>query len=136
MSKSPPFIARRATRVDVCIHAQVRVHPQDGEVLKLSTGVTSAGPWLDVDVVDLSLGGLGYATSLFLPRGVRVMFRLMGSKGEPSPVIGARVQRVVMTDRRPSYIVGCAFDETSDEAMASIRRILSEFLSEGSVDGQ
>jgi hypothetical protein len=117
--------------MDVCIHAQVRVHPQSTEIVKMASGVTTAGPWSDVDVVDLSMGGLGFATSHFLPRGVRVLIRLINARGEPVPPVSACVQRVVMTDRRPSYIVGCAFDGQTDQGFEGVEALLREFLPDG-----
>jgi hypothetical protein len=64
-------------------------------------------------------------THVFVPRMSILRIRVNElSESESTPILDvkARVQRVVMTDRRPAYLIGTSFYEVSEEQRAIIMR--------------
>ena len=60
-------------------------------------------------MIDVSSGGVGLWTGVFFPKGCRLLLRLPGQEGLPEGGVLIRVQRVQMTDRRPTYYLGASF---------------------------
>lgn len=68
----------------------------------------------DFNVVDVSKGGLGLRSSVFLPKNLRLVLTIRGAteKGEALPrplTIRAIVRRCSLLDHKPSYLVGLQF---------------------------
>jgi len=116
MDQQPHVIVRTSVRHDLCLRGLVKFVPEGAGGVRLSTAAGAKDGWVDVDVVDLASGGLGFISTVFFPRRSLMKLRVMGP-GEGSPVVleaAVRVQRVHMTDRRPAYLLGCSFDSLSD----------------------
>ncbi len=115
MQPQSDTIVRRSVRHDVVMRARFSVHADyaRGVVMNMNSGAREG--WLDVDVVDFGAGGLGFMSPLFVPRRVLINLRVYGpgESGEMLLETAARVQRVMMTDRRPAYLVGVAFERVS-----------------------
>lgn len=129
MSGNQELAIRRSTRHDVVIPARIRVAPVHSAAVKLSAASGVRDGWLDVDVVDFSSGGVGILSPVFLPRGCVLTVRLLTPADEGNPEsmlleVQVRVQRVVMTDRRPAYLMGTAFDSLTPETAAGIEGLL------------
>lgn len=93
-------------------------------------GVRGATVSLSAALVDLSLGGLGLQSEVYLPKRSQVLVRLelperVVEAGE-SPTLEAlvSVQRAVMSDRRPSYYLGTAFVDPQGVGRAFSERLL------------
>ena len=127
MSGDQSLTTRRSTRYDVVLNGQVSVAPADAGLVRLSASSGAKDGWIDVSVIDVSWGGLGFVTSVFFPRRTVLHIRLSGADNAAPPLVEAavRVQRVVMTDRRPAYLFGAAFDSLSDEQRARVEALLA-----------
>lgn len=82
-------------------------------------------------LVDLSLGGLGIQSDVYLPKRSLIIVRLELPERVLQPGESASmetvvvVQRAVMSDRRPSYYLGTAFtDAQGVDAREFSRRLL------------
>jgi len=109
--------------VDAASSAQVRLSAQ--------TGLKEQG--LSAVVVDVSEGGLGVRTGLFLPR--KAVLHVSIFDGPDGNVIfeeTVRVQRVSMLDRAASYLLGTAFVERGPDLL----RRVNELLRRCGVEGQ
>ncbi len=131
------LMMRRSERHDVALPAKVRVAPEHRESVVYSKGVTDDGGWLEVELIDFSTGGFGFASSYFFPRGVVLEIKI-GSPIETDDRIllecVIRVMRVQMTDRRPAYLCGASFASMNDEIQSQVEALLDE-LNGGELGG-
>lgn len=85
-------------------------------------------------VVDLGAGGMGLSVSVFLPRGCMLRVRVLGAGGQissPRLETMVRVQRVTMTDRRPTYLLGTSFADSTPSLQKKVAEILAEIAAQG-----
>ena len=131
------LMMRRSEWHDIALPAKVRVAQEHREAVVYAKGITDENGWLQVELVDFSMGGFGFATPYFFPRGVNLEIRIS------SPVVGddrvlldcvIRVMRVQMTDRRPAYMCGASFSEMNDELEARVQALL-DVLDGGELGG-
>lgn len=116
---------RTAARHDVALRARVAPAPAHAALLVLAAPSGVRDGWLSVDVVDLSVGGAGFISPVFLPRGcdlTMVLSPLAEGATETITVVG-RIRRVVMTDRRPAYLIGVSFEGQHEQVAAWIERL-------------
>ena len=125
------FAIRRSQRHDVALPARFCIAPAHSALVRLSSGSGARDGWLDAGLVDLSSGGVGLVTSVFVPRRCLITVRVWGdnspeAQSEPPILeVGARVQRIVMTDRRPAYLLGTAFEGLTAEVVRSVEALLT-----------
>ena len=103
------------------------VAPEHVEKVVLARGQLGAGGRLAVDVLDVSLGGIGLRSRVFLPRNARLIVYVC-----PPGVADAQewlvvVQRSQMTDRKPTYYLGTALI-TQNNASTSVAQTLIDAL--------
>lgn len=132
MSSSHQELAvRRSIRHDVVLSAKWSVAKEHEPAVKLSQAASRDG-WVDCDVVDFGTGGAGLLTAVFVPRRALLLIRILApGEGAPMLTARARVQRVVMTDRRPMYMLGTSFEEIDETARGEIDRLLERLLGPG-----
>lgn len=112
LSEQPPVIIRHSARHDLVMRAEVSIAPGQRALLKFASAAGARDGWLDADVLDVSSGGLGLVIRLFIPRRALARVRLFIDEAGKERVIECqvRVQRVIMTDRRPAYLLGTSFE--------------------------
>jgi hypothetical protein len=92
----------------------------------LSNALAQRGGWVEGDLVDFGDGGVGVLCGVYFPKGCRLEAEFHGLDGRDKPALLSvmlLVQRVVMTDRRPAYLIGGAFVDPDAIARAAIREI-------------
>ncbi len=122
------FAIRRSQRHDVAMAARFCIAPAHAALVRLSTGSGARDGWLEAGVVDVSNGGIGLVTSVFVPRRCLITLRIRGDESPDSPTLlecVARVQRIVMTDRRPAYLLGTAFEGLTAESARGLEMLLA-----------
>lgn len=130
MENQQPLVLRRTARYDVALRARVTLAPEHAAWVKFSAGVTERQGGLEVDVVDISCGGAGLLSGVFIPRNCRLDIRIMGLGGENSEElvkVRAKVHRVIMTDRRPAYLIGTSFEHLTSEQTARLDWLVRQF---------
>lgn len=127
MDQQPNVIVRNAVRHDLCLRGQVRILPEGEGGVRLASPAGAREGYLDVDVVDIATGGLGFISLAFLPRKCLLEVRVYGPGDAAGIVLTARsrIQRVCMTDRRPAYLMGCSFDNLTPESKAQLESLLN-----------
>lgn len=119
---------RRTVRHEVFLPARMAVNQAHAKIVRLAS--TSPGEqWTEVDLVDFSAGGVGLISSVFLPRKCLIQVQVLSLDErctEPLLDATARIQRVVMTDRRPAYLIGTSFVDLTDEQNEQIDAILDQ----------
>jgi hypothetical protein len=117
---------RRNERHDVALRGRFRIAESHASVIRLAKASGVRDGAIEADVVDLSGGGLGLLTPVFLPKRVKIECAvLLPSSAEVFACTGI-VTRVVMTDRRPMYLIGLNFEEMSDKARGQLSELLAE----------
>ncbi|MEK6703307.1 MAG: hypothetical protein AABZ53_13670 [Planctomycetota bacterium] len=131
MSTLPELAVRQTQRHDVALKGQVAIAPEHAGLVRLAQSAGGKDGWIDVDVVDLSVGGLALLSPVFIPRHVMAIVRILGSEsGTVLLETPATVQRVVMTDRRPMYLVGFHVTPTP-ESSVQMNQLLKRLGDEG-----
>ncbi|HNB58948.1 MAG TPA: PilZ domain-containing protein [Phycisphaerales bacterium] len=129
------LIVRQHERYSCSMPARLRVIPDDAVQITLSRSAGDGSGWVACTLVDCSSGGLGVQLPVFFPRGARVQIQVLN----PAPAQGAspelfkgvaRVQRVSMVDRTPTYYAGCLL-VSGGSGMAQIRALLDFIRSSG-----
>lgn len=127
MEQSDALIVRKHSRLDVSLRCKVAIDDEHKALVRFTSA--GHGGWIDADVVDLSGGGLAFMAGVFIPKRCRVNVRIMAAEEALAPLVevSIRVQRVQMTDRRPAYLIGGAFDRATPEQLAQIERLIQQF---------
>ncbi len=135
MPSQDQIIVRQSARHDVCLRGLARIAPESAGTVRLARASGAKDGWIEVDVVDLSSGGVGFVSMLFLPRRSVVTLRIFGNAPEAPALatVQCRIQRVCMTDRRPAYLIGAAIESTDDEARGGLEKLLTLFENPGTV---
>ncbi|MFG0245835.1 MAG: PilZ domain-containing protein [Phycisphaerales bacterium JB052] len=123
------LIVRRSVRFEIAMPARIRVAPHHAEILNFSKGVCDEDRWIEVDVIDFAAGGLGFIIDVFLPRNVDLEIEVFDFHDKTNPPLltsTLRVQRVLMTDRRPAYQIGCSFTDQNDESKAQVESLIEK----------
>lgn len=121
------MLLRRTTRHAVSLRAMVSVSPVHRTMVRLSQALGGRDAWLSCDVVDFSGGGIGIIASCFFPRNCRVWVKVLSGENDGQRTLLAvecTVNRVVMTDRRPAYLLGLGWHEPTDAIKAKISEVL------------
>ena len=127
MTSHSGLIFRKSARFDLSLPARIRVAEAHAGTVRFTAAAGARQGWLPVDLVDFSAGGLGFLCGVFVPRRCVLQIEVDGREGGQSGTLFqgiCRVQRVVMTDRRPAYLVGASFEQPSQESEAEISRVL------------
>ncbi len=127
MHGSGNLTVRRAVRHDVAMRGRFAVAASHAGAVKYAQAVTGRDGWIDADVVDLSDRGLGMMSAVFVPRRCLLTIRISlpeADQGQPLLEATARAQRVLMTDRRPAYLIGVSFEELNAEQRAALAAVL------------
>lgn len=120
------LIVRRSIRHELVLPAKVRIAPEHAETVRFVKGVADANGWINCDLIDFASGGAGVVTTVLLPRGASIELLLPSEDPTQPPhlQLRTRVMRVLMTDRRPAYMVGLAFTDLDEHAVEAIEALL------------
>jgi len=125
------LIVRRTERFEISLPAKVRVAMQHVESVQFAKGVTGEDRWFEVDVVDFAEGGVGFVSDIFFARALDLELLIPDmSGGSESSLLSCEMQvkRVQMTDRRPGYLVGCAFNQMQDAQRDQVEQLITKLL--------
>jgi hypothetical protein len=113
------LVVRRHERIACALPAVVAIADDSRGAMRLSRSHTRPDGSIDVEVVDVAAGGMGLSSALFLPRGCGLSVEIKGAGGE---VFSARVrvQRVLMSDRTPTYYIGASFEGADASAVEGL----------------
>lgn len=127
-------MVRRTRRYDASLRARVSICAEHAPLVRLGPSSGAKDGWIEMDVVDFSAGGVGFVSLVWLPRRTILQFQLYapGAGSDKAVVNGkTRVQRVTMTDRRPAYLLGTAFDSNTDPKIhAEMEALIAQFENE------
>lgn len=128
MSGHSGLIVRRNARYEVALPARLRVAAEHQAIVAFGAAAGARDGWVHADVLDFGSGGVGLISEQFVPRGVILDLEIMSLEDQGEEVLLAcrvKVMRVVMTDRRPAYLVGTAFSGQSPETIKKIDDLIA-----------
>jgi len=128
MSGQNGLIVRRNARYEVALPARFRIAAEHQGIVAFGAATGAQDGWVDADVVDFGSGGVGFMSQHYVPRGVILDLEIMSLEVQGGDVLlacRAKVQRVLMTDRRPAYLVGTAFAGQSPESIKKIDELIA-----------
>lgn len=127
--QSADLLVRQHERAACDLGAYVRVDTDPADQVVFSRSAAPGGRGdseIDVRIVDVSPGGLGLRSNVFVPRGTRLVARVVPAKDELQPTtdeLQVRVQRCAMIDRTPAYYLGTAFVAPNPAALARLTQM-------------
>lgn len=124
---SHDLMVRQAVRHDVCMRAQMSVPMGSTAQVRLTAAAGAKDGWLEIDLVDFSAAGIGFISTVFVPRKCVVTVRVMSPDPDAPMLVEAsyRIQRNVMTDRRPAYLIGASLDAPNEKSVGQIDALLN-----------
>lgn len=129
MSRYQGLTVRHFDRHDLDLPAEVVIAPEHAEQVhftSVSGGVVDATT-IKATVRDVSRGGMGLETPLFLPRMTKATVRIWlkaGGAGERVVERGIRIRRAAMVSEAPSYLLGAQFIAREGESDADLEDLL------------
>jgi hypothetical protein len=121
------LIVRDAERHEVAFPARMRVAGEHSSQVRLSAAAPLRDSWIEVDVLDLSRGGFGLISPVYLPRMTLIQVQVFSPQsptGEPMVEGVVRVRRVSMTDGRPAYLFGTSLEHSDGLAGRQLDALL------------
>jgi len=101
---------RRYERHEVGLPAVLSLTGSACHAVRFSATSETDGQGIPATLVDIGDGGLGVRTSVMLPRGTTLRVRVTHPQGNELLLeVEARLQRLSMKGREPSYLLGMAF---------------------------
>lgn len=127
MSAHSGLSVRRTARYEVALPGRVRMAAEHRSIVRFAPSSGARDGWIEVDVIDIGTGGVGLFSPVFLPRNVDTDLEILSHKEDAGVLLAcrSRVQRVIMTDRRPAYLLGLAFVGHSPETVKKIADLLA-----------
>jgi hypothetical protein len=121
------LVVRRTQRHDVVLRGRFSVAPPHAHAVRLAKASGARDGVVEGDVVDLSGGGVGFLSPVFFPKRLLMDVQVL-APGAAAPLLSCRgrVTRVLMTDRRPMYLVGLAFEEMEPAALTALAALLQQ----------
>ncbi len=106
--------ARQFERHTTAYKARIEPHPDCADQFRLSYPDVQSG----LDVIDVSAGGLGLLSPIFIPKNIRLTLHVSNVDGAQdttlSPLkIRTVVRRLQMTDHKPTYQIGLQFIDSN-----------------------
>lgn len=120
-------MVRQYERVRCELAATLTVAPEHAEKVVLGRGLLGAGGRLAIEVLDVSLGGIGLRSRVFLPRNTSLIVNVCPPGITEVQEWLVVVQRAQMTDRVPTYYMGTALI-TQNVASAAMAQSLVDAL--------
>jgi hypothetical protein len=129
------LVVRQSERHRCDIPARLVIDPAHAERVVLTKSARAADGSVAATVIDCSLGGLGIKSKVFIPKGCRLI-AVIGGDGVGGAMsadiegeFAVRVQRVIMLDREPNYLIGTLHVRDTAEDVdagpsAALRRLI------------
>lgn len=127
MAGSHDLVVRRTVRHDVVLRGRFSVAAPHASAVRLAKASGSRDGAVEADIVDLSAGGVGFLSTVFLPKRLLVDVEILAPRsGAPLLRCRGRVTRTLMTDRRPMYMLGVAFENLDEATTAALATLLEQ----------
>lgn len=103
------LVVRQHERHECRIGAVVVCESSGPGEVHVSRTVGDGAGGVPTTLIDVSSGGVGLWSAVFFPKGCRLRLKVFGDDSLGAEGAAVRVQRVQMTDRKPTYYLGLSF---------------------------
>src|SRR5262245_63241090 len=86
MPQEQQVMVRQAVRHDVYIRGTIAIAEEHASAVRFSANSGAKDGWLDVDVLDFSSGGIGFISTVFVPRKTLLYIRLFAPNVPRPPI--------------------------------------------------
>lgn len=107
------LVVRQHERLTCALTSEAAVASEHQGSISLTPLAADATGTFTPTVTDISRGGIGLRSRVFLPKQAHLTVTITDPALESPITATVRVQRVVMTDRTPTYELGTAFVDPS-----------------------
>lgn len=111
------LVVRQFERLSCSLKASMCVNPHHAGAVSLSPEIASASGTVALLLTDVSKGGVGLRSPVFLPKGTQIDITLSDpafvSTAFANWTLKTRVMRVIMSSRQPTYDLGTALIDLS-----------------------
>ncbi len=122
------LIVRNAERHEISLPVRMRVAGEHVSVVRLAAGAPTRDGWIEADLADLSRSGFGLVSPVFLPRltliQVQILDPVHGDEADPLLDGLVRIRRVIMTDGRPSYLIGTSVEHGHSMITGQLNKLM------------
>jgi hypothetical protein len=134
------LVVRQFERLACSLKAAMCVAPAHASAVALSPEVASASGTLALVLTDISKGGVGLRSPVYLPKGTQVDITLSDPALAGSPFANwtarTRVMRVIMSSRQPTFDLGTALIDATPTDQARLVELMAIVRARGaSADG-
>jgi hypothetical protein len=120
------LIVRQFERVRCALPAESSITTEHSKTVVLSAMAADGNGTFPVTVVDISKGGLGLKSTVFIPKLARLSVIIADPQGrEAATLVNIRIQRVVMIDRTPTYELGGPFLDPTPQLASQIAALIN-----------
>ncbi|MEL7473684.1 MAG: PilZ domain-containing protein [Planctomycetota bacterium] len=138
MTENGDITIRRHTRDEISLRGEFVISPEHAEQVILSRGSPyGAKGSIPVRIVDISVGGLGWRSDVFLPRRCRGEIRVIVGEHDADEVVFTHVvevRRVRMSDETPMYNIGAAFADPDEQTTAHVNELIACYIDHPGAD--
>ena len=118
--KTDNLVVRQHERCHCALNSEAAIAPEHAGAIALSPLAADASGTFHPTVVDISRGGIGLRTKTFFPKQARLTVTITDPALEAPISATVKVQRVVMTDRTPTYELGTSFVDPSPALLQAV----------------
>jgi c-di-GMP-binding flagellar brake protein YcgR len=122
------LIVRQYERVECTLPARISIAAAHAPLVRVSRLAPSIGGAIPAHIVDISRGGMGLRTPVYIPTRSQLMLSVdapqMGSAESVRLEIPVTLRRVTMVDRQPNYYFGVAFQPLSAEVEQKLESLV------------
>lgn len=133
------LIVRQHERVECNLPARISIAAAHAPLVRVSRLAPSISGAIPAHIVDISRGGMGLRTPVYLPIRSQLVLSVdapqMGSATSVRLEIPVTLRRVTMIDRQPTYYLGVAFQQLSVELEQKLESLVAAIRS-GAVPAQ
>lgn len=120
MPKTDNLVVRQHQRLQCALASEAVIAPEHVGPIALSPLAADSAGTFHPTVVDISRGGIGLRTKTFFPKQARITVTITDTALEAPITATVKVQRVVMTDRTPTYELGTAFVDPNPALLQAV----------------
>jgi len=115
--------------------AQVVLAAATADKVRLSRSATAGANGLAVQLIDVSRAGMGFTSPIYLPPGCKLKVTVQPPVGEIL-LLEASLARVLMIDRKPTYLFGTLTDAASVPVLEQLIEVAIRQAAAGAANSQ
>lgn len=135
------LVVRAHERVRCELASNASVAPEHATMIVLTNSAVDASGAIPTTVVDLSRGGIGFRSKVYIPKQARLIVKITdpaagATESDTALTVLVKVMRVMMLDRTPNYEIGTAFVDPSPALKEKVLALIASIAKSTGQSGQ